>query len=215
MKSKQKGLLWITLGLLLIAAALSLAACNLFDGLRAERSSMQIVNKLDEVVPPGTMTETPAGSQEQPPHDVETELPDYALNPYMEMPQETIDGISFIGILRIPALGLELPVAAEWNYPNLKAAPCRYSGSAYLDNLVICGHNYPSHFGNLKNLQEGDIVTFTDMDGNIFTYRLVERETLLPAEIGEMKSGDWDLTLFTCSVGGQSRVTLRFEKEIS
>ena len=51
------------------------------------------------------------------------------------------------------------------------------------------------------------------MDGNVFTYKMVERETLLPTSIEAMESGDWDLTLFTCTVGGQSRVTIRFERE--
>ena len=95
----------------------------------------------------------------------------------------------------------------------MKTAPCRYSGSAYLNNLIICGHNYTSHFGTLKNLSEGDLATFTDMDGNVFTYKMVERETLLPTSIDAMESGEWDLTLFTCTVGGQSRVTIRFELE--
>lgn len=49
------------------------------------------------------------------------------------------------------------------------------------------------------------------MDGNVFTYKMVEQETLLPTSIDAMESGDWDLTLFTCTVGGQSRVTIRFE----
>ena len=47
------------------------------------------------------------------------------------------------------------------------------------------------------------------MDGNLFTYEMAERETLMPTSVEEMTSGDWDLTLFTCTVGGQSRVTVR------
>ena len=63
--------------------------------------------------------------------DERTVIPDYVLYPNMEMSVETINGIDFIGVLRIPTLELELPVISEWNYPNLKSAPCRYSGSAY------------------------------------------------------------------------------------
>ena len=181
----------ITIGLLLIAAALFLVSYNLYDELRAEQSARQAVTQLDE----------------------RTVIPDYVLSPNMEMPVETINGIDFIGVLRIPALELELPIISEWNYPNLKTAPCRYSGSAYLNNLIICGHNYTSHFGTLKNLWEGDIATFTDIDGNVFIYKMVERETLNPTDIEGMESGNWDLTLFTCTVGGQSRVTIRFELE--
>ena len=199
---KQEGLLLITIGLLLIAAALFLASYNLYDELRAEQAARQMVNKLE-----ASTNQEPLASDER------TVIPDYVLSPNMEMPVETINGIDFIGVLRIPALELELPIISEWNYPNLKTAPCRYSGSAYLNNLIICGHNYTSHFGTLKNLWEGDIATFTDMDGNVFIYKMVERETLNPTDIEGMKSGNWDLTLFTCTVGGQSRVTIRFELE--
>lgn len=213
---KQEGLLLITIGLLLIAAALFLVSYNLYDELRAEQSARQAVTQLDAYLPAEDAPEAPsdsAGGQEPLVSDERTVIPDYVLSPNMEMPVETINGIDFIGVLRIPALELELPIISEWNYPNLKTAPCRYSGSAYLNNLIICGHNYTSHFGTLKNLWEGDIATFTDMDGNVFTYKMVERETLLPTSIDAMESGEWDLTLFTCTVGGQSRVTIRFELE--
>lgn len=205
---KQEGLLLITIGLLLIAAALFLASYNLYDELRAEQSARQAVTQLDAYLPAEAAPEAPSDSAGD-----RTVIPDYVLSPNMEMPVETINGIDFIGVLRIPALELELPIISEWNYPNLKTAPCRYSGSAYLNNLIICGHNYTSHFGTLKNLWEGDIATFTDIDGNVFIYKMVERETLNPTDIEGMESGNWDLTLFTCTVGGQSRVTIRFELE--
>lgn len=213
---KQRGLLSITVGLLLIAAALFLASYNLYDELRAEQAARQVANKLDAYFPSEAAPEAPsdsAGDQEPLVSDERTVIPDYVLSPNMEMSVETINGIDFIGVLRIPTLELELPVISEWNYPNLKSAPCPYSGSAYLNNLILCGHNYASHFGSLKTLSEGDIATFTDMDGNVFIYKMVERETLNPTDIEGMKSGNWDLTLFTCTVGGQSRVTIRFELE--
>lgn len=213
---KQEGLLLITIGLLLIAAALFLVSYNLYDELRAEQSARQAVTQLDAYLPAEAAPEAPSdstGDQEPLVSDERTVIPDYVLSPNMEMPVETINGIDFIGVLRIPALELELPIISEWNYPNLKSAPCRYSGSAYLNNLILCGHNYASHFGSLKTLSEGDIATFTDIDGNVFIYKMVERETLNPTDIEGMESGNWDLTLFTCTVGGQSRVTIRFELE--
>ena len=213
---KQEGLLLITIGLLLIAAALFLVSYNVYGELRAEQAAKQAATQLDAYLPAEAAPEAPTDPvEDQDPlvRDERTVIPDYVLSPNMEMPVETINGIDFIGVLRIPALELELPIISEWNYPNLKSAPCRYSGPAYLNNLIICGHNYTSHFGNLKNLNEGDLATFTDMDGNVFTYKMVERETLLPTSIDAMESGEWDLTLFTCTVGGQSRVTIRFERE--
>ena len=213
---KQEGLLLITIGLLLIAAALFLVSYNLYDELRAEQAAKQAATQLDAYLPAEAAPEAPTDPvEDQDPlvRDERTVIPDYVLSPNMEMPVETINGIDFIGVLRIPALELELPIISEWNYPNLKSAPCRYSGSAYLNNLILCGHNYASHFGSLKTLSEGDIATFTDIDGNVFIYKMVERETLNPTDIEGMESGNWDLTLFTCTVGGQSRVTIRFELE--
>ena len=195
MKHKGKGLIFT--GLLLIAAALFLTGYNLFDQMRAQRSAAQAAAQLAERLPQTT----------------QTDVPDYLLTPEMEMPVETIDGVDYVGVLRIPTLALELPVISQWSYPLLKIAPCRYSGSAYQNNLVLCAHNYASHFGNLKNLHIGAAVTFTDMDGNLFTYQVAELETLPPQAAEEMENGDWDLTLFTCTVGGQSRVTVRCTAE--
>lgn len=197
MKHKGKGLIFT--GLLLIAAALFLTGYNLFDQMRAQRSAAQAAAQLAERLP----------------QTRQTDVPDYLLTPEMEMPVETIDGVDYVGVLRIPALALELPVINQWSYPLLKIAPCRYSGSAYQNNLVLCAHNYASHFGNLKNLHIGAAVTFTDMDGNLFTYQVAELETLPPQAAEEMENGDWDLTLFTCTVGGQSRVTVRCTAEQS
>ena len=194
---KKVSSIFIITGLLLIAAALFLTGFNLYDEHRAERS-------VDHVLEQMKPQETPVLR--------EGEIPDYIVNPDMEMPVETIDGLDYIGTLEIPSLDLELPVLSEWNYPNLRVAPCRYVGSAYQGNLIIAAHNYPSHFGNLKHLQEGEIVRFTDVDGNRFMYKVVVRETLEPTAIDEMQSeeeGAWDLTLFTCTIGGQSRVTVR------
>ena len=138
--------------------------------------------------------------------------PDYVLNPNMDMPAVEVDGHDYIGVLEIPALELELPVMSTWSYPNLKIAPCRYTGSAYLDDMVIAAHNYSQHFGRLKELSGGETVIFTDADGNVFTYEVALVETLMPTDIEEMESGEWDLTLFTCTIGGSSRVTVRCEQ---
>lgn len=127
----------------------------------------------------------------------------------MEMPTLEIDGRAYIGTLDIPALGLFLPVLSEWSYPNLKLAPCRYTGSAYQDSLVIAAHNYTRHFGRLKSLTTGDAVVFTDADGNAFSYRVSGVELLSPTAIEALEAGEWALSLFTCTVGGQSRVVVR------
>ena len=137
------------------------------------------------------------------------ELPDYILNPDMEMPTAEIEGHYYIGILEIPSLELSLPVMDEWSYPNLKLAPCRYSGSAYNGNFTIAGHNYSTHFGPVRNLEAGDQVIFTDVKGRSFVYEVQTIETLEPTDIEDMLSDEWNLTLFTCTSSGQTRIAIR------
>lgn len=193
MKAKR-GTVWINAGLLLIAAALFLSVYNEWESREARDSARQVIAQLCDALP------TEAGEP--------TTLPDVR----REMPVKTINGRDYIGVLSIPSLELELPVISQWDYPALKVAPCRYSGSLYQDNLIICAHNYASHFGKLKELQPGDIVLFTDMDEHVVTFQMVERETLNPMDAEGMEAGDWDLTLFTCTIDGQTRVTIRFER---
>lgn len=190
----NRGTVWINAGLLLIAAALFLSVYNEWESHEARDSARQVIAQLCDALP------TEAGEP--------TTLPDVR----REMPVKTINGRDYIGVLSIPSLELELPVISQWDYPALKVAPCRYSGSLYQDNLIICAHNYASHFGKLKELQPGDIVLFTDMDEHVVTFQMVERETLNPMDAEAMEAGDWDLTLFTCTIDGQTRVTIRLER---
>lgn len=190
----NRGTVWINAGLLLIAAALFLSVYNEWESHEARDSARQVIAQLYDALP------TEAGEP--------TTLPDVR----REMPVKTINGRDYIGVLSIPSLELELPVISQWDYPALKVAPCRYSGSLYQDNLIICAHNYASHFGKLKELQPGDIVLFTDMDEHVVTFQMVERETLNPMDAEGMEAGDWDLTLFTCTIDGQTRVTIRLER---
>lgn len=205
----KRGKLCTALGLLLLLAALLLTAYNLW---RDAMASISVDFVLEHLTPAlssrqAALPALPSGEDLE-----EAFIPDYVLNPEMAMPEENIDGRSYIGVLDIPALGLSFPIISEWSYDALQIAPCRYSGSAYLDNLVIAGHNYRSHFASLPQLQPGDSVTFTDMDGNVFSYVVSSLETLSPYAISDMTSGDWDLTLFTCTVGGQSRLAIRCDR---
>ena len=199
MTRHSKGTLWIGTGLLLIAVALSLSIWNQLESLRAGAAAKTIVRHLEDFV----------SSDTSPSEASEAEIPDYLLDPNMDMPVENIDGYDSIGLLEIPTLNLRLPVLSDWNYPQLQISPCRYGGSVYTNTLIIAAHNYASHFGHLKDLHTGDHVIFTDIDGNRFYYTVSELEILLPSAIREMENGDWDLTLFTCTIGGQSRVALR------
>ena len=204
-KKNQIGKIFTITGLLLFAAALALSAYNFWDGYRAEQSREKLLeeyrDKNQNISDEGERAEESDG-----------QIPDYQLNPEMEMPEvilEELGGVACIGILEIPKIDLKLPVLSEWSYPLLKKAPCRYSGSAYLDNLVIAAHNYRTHFGKLKELEVGTEVIFTDVAGNRFEYKVAAVEALTPQSVEDMTSGEWALSLFTCTLDGKNRVTVR------
>ena len=204
------GRIWINTGLLLLTAALFLWAYNGQESRRAGDSAQQVITELTQSLTQEAATEGGAAPEQEDASAVK--LPEYLLDDQREMPEKTVGGRDYIGVLSIPSLDLELPVLSRWSYPNLKVAPCRYSGSLYQNNLVICAHNYASHFGKLKTLQPGDTLLFTDMVDQVVSFQMVERETLEPNDEEAMTTGQWDLTLFTCPPGGQTRVTVRFQR---
>lgn len=195
-------------GLILVTAAVLLLVYNLWDGHRARESEEAILAEY--------LQENKKASESPDASDKEDEqnIPDYLLNPDMDMPEYTLKSlgdVACIGILEIPALDLELPVISSWSYSSLRQAPCRYSGSAYKGDLVIAAHNYQSHFGGLRTLPEGSEVFFTDAVGNRFSYYVAVTEALTPWSVDDMTSGEWPLTLFTCTLDSQNRVTVRCE----
>ncbi len=190
--NRKRGTAFIAVGALLIAAAAVLVVFNFVQAEKARAASENIVAEI---------AQRTASADADP-----------AFDPNAEMPEAIVNGLSCIGTVEIPTLKLRLPILSDWSYPNLKKSPCRYSGSVYSDDLVIAAHNYRNHFGKISKLHNGDPVTITDLDGRTFAYRVDVVDVLNPADIDEMNSGVWPLTLFTCTVGGSYRVTVRCEK---
>jgi sortase A len=195
MNVKNKiGNVLIILGIVAVLAAVCLLLWNINEDRQAEQSVLDIMPQLND-------------QREQ--ASAETFVEQYEDNTSDEMTVKDIDGYNYIGSLSFPTMKLELPVMETWDYTRLKIAPCRYSGSVKTNNLVIAAHNYTRHFGSLKSLNKGDKVYFTDMDNKVYTYEVEETEILAPTAIEEMTNSAYDLTLFTCTYGGKSRVTVR------
>lgn len=191
---RRTGLVLMETGMVLIILALSLFLYNKREADRAQKAAGEIEELLSEEIEDSNW-------------DVDSGDGD--------MPVIEIDGYEYIGLLSIQRFGLTLPVMVEWSYPGLKIAPGRYGGSVWTDDLIICGHNYERHFGQLKNLDPGDSIDFTDVNGNVFSYEVEKTEILEPTaveELADQGEDEWDLTLFTCTLGGQARVTVRCAK---
>lgn len=206
---RNRGMFFIYTGLLLIAAALALIGYNHWEDAQADKAVASVMQQLKLPEPDSVQTAAHAPTPELP---SEQEIPDYILNPNMEMPVQEIDGYDYIGIVEVPACEIELPVISQWSYPALKRSPCRFGGSVYTDDMIIAAHTYDAHFRRLWNLYGGEEVYFTDVAGNRFGYEVVDMETIDGEDLETLEAGDWDLTLFTCTAGGSGRILIRCER---
>ena len=205
-KRQKVGGGFIAVGILMLAAAVLLGGYNLYDEYRAGKSAGAVLEELQQQIPAVKTPEETSAQEVYLPDG--SQLPDYSVNPDMEMPEKEIAGDYYIGVLEIPSLGISLPVIGEWDYDALQIAPCRYSGSAYTGNLVIAAHNYQTHFGRIKTLSSGDQVVFTDVKGRSFLYEVSAVETIQSTAVEEVLNEEWDLTLFTCTIDGFERVAV-------
>ena len=54
-------------------------------------------------------------------------------------------------------------------------------------------------------------MSFTDASGNRVEYKVAAVEALPAQSVEEMTSAEWQLSLFTCTLDGKNRVTVRCE----
>ena len=187
---RKIGITLVTVGLCLILFAVGLVFYNSYENKKAKEMSENLIDSLVEIV-----KDNQANAQTDP-FDKEMKVVD-------------IDGYGYIGYIDILERGIHLPVMADWDYSKLKVAPCRYYGSTKTDNLVICGHNYRSHFGPIGNLKPYSTVIFTDMEGTELTYTVTSVEVLSAYDTELVKDTGDDLILYTCTYSGRTRIVVR------
>ena len=183
---KKSGVILISLGAVLILAALLLFLYNRGEDRRAGQEAESLLEDARSAMAADTDPE-----------------------PQEELAEEiTYD---YAGVIAIPDLSLELPVIDQWSYARLKVAPCRQSGAAADGDLVIAAHNYKSHFGYLDRLEPGASVIFTDMEGTVYRYAVEEIRQLEPEDVEDVSSvfsSEYPLVLYTCTPGGKARVAV-------
>lgn len=197
----------IRLGLLLIAAALLLAAFNVSREYRSKKAAQQVADQLKagmKISAEGHTTDADIAR-----NPGETEIPDYLLNPDMDMPALDMEGEKYIGILQIPSLSLELPVLRDGEEEKLDTALGCCGGSCYTGSMVIVGRNYPCFFGRLNRLRTGDEIVFTDIDGNVFLYEVQSAEQPETTVIQKLSGDGWALTLGSYTAVGHGVIAIR------
>lgn len=214
-KTKRKsGLALMIMGAVLVFSAVALMLYNQWDESRAATAATEMAQTLLREIEERRETEEaqpnvwPDAATAIAPPDIE--MASIVSNAaWQPMDSISVSDDKYIGVLTVPALDLDLPVMDEWSYPKLKKAPCRYWGSLSGNNLIIAAHNYRRHFGNISSLGTGDEVLFTDINGHVYKFTVAEIQTLGAADVSAMARSEYDLTLFTCTYGGQARVTVR------
>ena len=151
----RRGTVLIGLGVLLLAGALGLTLYNRWDSNRAAAASEAIAKTLEGDI---------STNREEKEETRDAALPQPESTAFLSMPTETVNGYAYIGILDIPSVGVHLPVMHDWDMERLKISACRYTGSYYEDDLVICGHNYAKTFSPIRWTAIGAEVTFTTVE---------------------------------------------------
>jgi len=187
MKPKTRGILLIILGLLLTFAGAGLYAgyerqANL-AGNNAKVLLQEVKKDIRKRQLEAVVTEAPEG----------------------QMLQTSVGGYAVIGILKVEEAAIELPVLESWSYEQLEYGPCRYSGALAEGDLVLLGHNYRDHLASLDQVEKGDTVEFMDVEGKSHIFQVAKTSVLKPTQVEELSAGNFPLTIFTCTPGGQSR----------
>ena len=127
-----------------------------------------------------------------------------AKRPEGDMPQAGAE----IGILSIPKIDARLPVTAGVSEEQLKISEGWVMQTALIGsggNAVIAGHRsytYGKHFNRLGELEAGDEIFYTAVDGTEMCFAVSEILTVLPddpAVFDAPPEGASQLTLYTCT----------------
>ena len=130
--------------------------------------------------------------------------PETAEKPEKDMPQAGAE----IGILSIPKIDARLPVTAGVSEEQLKISEGWVMQTALIGsggNAVIAGHRsytYGKHFNRLGELEAGDEIFYTAVDGTEMCFAVSEILTVLPddpAVFDAPPEGASQLTLYTCT----------------
>lgn len=203
-RGKKIGTALVFTGLALLCAAGGLLLYNQAESRHAEEASAHVLELLTVQIRDSRRADTDPDSAADP-----SEAASPPATEEDPCPTVQIEGVDYIGVISFPSLSIELPVMAQWSPEGLQTAPGRYYGTASGRDLVIAGHNYDSHFGQLEDLTIDDPVVFTDANGKVYTYAVLDIEILPPTAIEDMIAGDDPLTVFTCTYGGRTRLTIR------
>lgn len=107
-----------------------------------------------------------------------------------------VDGVNVLGVLEIPQYGSTLPLASGWDTSLVLSMPCRFTGSIYDRSLIIGAVDAESQFSFASQMNMGDTIVLTDMEGGRYTYQVAAIHHAKHATLEKLQAGDYAMTIF-------------------
>lgn len=190
-RSRRKGPVLLTAGLCLIIGVIISYYMDYRDE-KALLSTMEQLLQADEELPSGdTIQKLPVTEASAMPGAAEAQGGQGVL----------------IGSLKIPCIGLEVPVVEGVGRNALRSAVGHMDGTAppgaETGNCVIAGHrnySFGRFFNRLDEVRIGDEIEFTSIAGESYVYQVNNITVVEPEDVSVLEpDGECTLTLITCT----------------
>ncbi len=121
-----------------------------------------------------------------------------------------------IGKIEIPQTGVNIPILNQVTVEGMKNAPCLLYATGKLNengNNLIVGHNFRNGtiFSDNKNLQIGDKIYVTALDGNRVEYTIYEKFITTSEDVSYIKRDTQnkpEITLSCCTDDDEYRIII-------
>lgn len=125
-------------------------------------------------------------------------------------------GFTTVGKIEIPQTGLNIPILNQVTVKGMENAPCLLYATGELNqngNNLIVGHNYRNGtiFSNNKNLNLGDKIYITTLNGNRMEYSIYDIFITTAEDVSYIKrdtNNKPEITLSCCTDDDENRIII-------
>lgn len=153
--------------------------------------------------------------------ELKTQIEQVENNEELTQVQVEYEGYKVVGIISIPAIGIEYPILDTTNEKTMKVAITKFWGNDVneLGNFTMAGHNNKdgTMFGKTKKLNIGDKIEMTDLTGRTLEYEIFDQYLIDPNDVSCVKSvkeNTREVTLITCANGRSNRLITKAREVI-
>ena len=131
---------------------------------------------------------------------------------------KTKGNYNILGEIEIPKINVKMYILDKTTNDSLNLSVTRFWGNGIHEagNFSIIGHNYKGMFRDLKELEIGDTFTLVDRTGRICTYVIYDIYIVEPDDVSCIEDtllGQREVTLITCTTGGEKRLILKAKEQ--